>query len=171
MPGPPKKPTSLKILEGNRGHRPLDLEAEPQPLKGLPEPEGLPADARRIWDEIVPELDRLNLLTMVDGVSLESACRGAANARAADAEVEKCMDKIRAGEANQETYYRLSMLNSVSKKGWQQWKTFATEFGLTPASRSRINLAALNPGDKAKGGAKRMDPIEAALCGGSRLQA
>lgn len=160
--GRPPKPTAIRILEGNLGHRPLPAE-EPQPAKGVFEtPADLSPGALALWESLVPELDRLDLLTIVDGTSLEAACRGADAAKLADAEVSKLLAVVGKGEGNQETYYRLSMLNSVSKKGWQQWKSFATEFGLTPASRVRLSTA---PDPRPVGRPRRVDPLEAALCG------
>lgn len=166
MPGGrPRKPTNLKILEGNRGHRTLDPESEPQPAKGLLKtPLGMSKEAKRIWRSIVPELDRLDLLTIVDSTSLEAACTGAAVAKSADREVSKIQRRIATSTAEQNDINKLVSLNAVSKRGWQQWKSFATEFGLTPASRSRINLGAVKPGQNS-GSGKRLDPIESALCG------
>lgn len=123
------------------------------------------AEARRIWRSIVPELDRLDLLTIVDMTSLEGACSGAATARFADKEITQIQKRMARKKSPHEDYTRLAMLNNIAKRGWQQWKSFATEFGLTPASRSRINLEALNPGAKSAGSSKRRDPIEDALCG------
>jgi len=154
----PRKPTLLKILEGNRGKRPLDLDAEPQPAKGIPAtPKQLSPWAKKLWADVTEELDRLGLLTCVDGTSLEAAVRGADQGRWADVQVQRIKKLIAKGEAEQKDYYQLSILNSVSKKGWQQWKTFATEFGLSgPGSRSKIQLPEA---------ARKVDPIEAKLCG------
>jgi len=166
MPGGrPRKPTGLKILEGNRGHRTLNPESEPQPAKGiLRAPSGMTKEAKRIWRSIVPELDRLDLLTVVDATSLRGACMGAATAQAADTEIAAIQKRMAAKKAATDDYQKLAMLNNIAKRGWQQWKSFATEFGLTPASRSRINVEALSPSAKTAK-TKRSSPIEDALCG------
>ena len=106
-------------------------------------------------------MDRLNLLARVDATSLEAAVRGASQAREADRAIEELQDKVVKGTAEQVDYYRLSILNSVSRKGWQQWKSFATEFGLTPASRGKFALGI----GGSSGPAIVIDPLEAALCG------
>lgn len=121
----------------------------------------MPAAAQRIWKSVAPELDQLNILAKIDATALEAACRGAAQALAADRGMEKLQAKINRGRGEQEDFYRLSILNSVSKKGWQQWKSFCTEFGLTPASRGK--LAASDSGISTP--VKKLDALEAKLCG------
>ena len=88
---------------------------------------------------MAPELDRLNLITMVDGSALEAACVAYAHAIMADRAIERLQDRIyHGGKDVNINYNRLSLQNAVSKKAWQQFKSFCTEFGLTPASRSRL---------------------------------
>ena len=133
-----RKPTALKILEGNRGRRPIL--PEPQPAKGAPKPPGhLPDVAKAIWSVLAPELDRLNLITAVDGTALEGFCTAYAHALLADRQIERLQYRIAHGGKDVNiNYNRLSLQNAVSKKAWQQVKSFCTEFGLTPASRSRL---------------------------------
>lgn len=70
----PAKPTALKLLEGNRGKRPLPKH-EPQPRPITPEPPPyLNEIARRRWDELVPELEVMGTLTIVDGDVLAGYC-------------------------------------------------------------------------------------------------
>ena len=38
-------------------------------------PPGLEPEAERLWDAVVPELERLRLLSRLDGVTLEILCR------------------------------------------------------------------------------------------------
>ena len=155
MRGRPPKPTNLKIMEGNRGRRPIL--PEPQPAKGIGKPpSGLPATSKRIWKTLAAELDRLNLLTVVDALALEGVCVAYAHAIAADREIERLQREIKSATDEKRVkklsaeelvveyrtininYNRLSLQNAVSKKAWQQVKSFCGEFGLTPASRSRL---------------------------------
>lgn len=68
MPGPPPKPTRLKILQGNLGKRPLnDREPKPAPLTELPEPPAyLDAIAKEEWTKILTVLLRMRILTDAD---------------------------------------------------------------------------------------------------------
>jgi P27 family predicted phage terminase small subunit len=165
MTGRPKKPTNVRIAEGVRGHRPLN-ESEPQPTPNVPNaPIGLSAWGKKIWRDTVEELDRLSLLTVIDHAAMHAAIIGADNAHSADQMIRILLTKINNGKGEQEDFYRLSIVNSVSKKGWQQFKAFAVEFGMTPASRTRLStdqapaVAARTPSGK------KMDPIEQAVCG------
>jgi hypothetical protein len=57
-------PNVVKLLRASR--RPLNPD-EPQPRPAAPEaPADLAIDARRVWDEAVPELARLGVLTVID---------------------------------------------------------------------------------------------------------
>jgi P27 family predicted phage terminase small subunit len=163
MPGPPRKPTKLRILEGKRAHRPVN-DNEPHPSPGLPTmPKGLSSWGKRVWRTAVEELDRLDLMTIVDHGAFEAAVIGADTAHEADRRIRLLVAKINKGKGEQEDFYRLSIMNSVSKKGWQQFKSFATEFGMTPASRTRL---AVEDAGKAPGPTgPKMDPIERVLCG------
>jgi P27 family predicted phage terminase small subunit len=165
----PRKPTAVKIAEGNRGRRKLNPDAEPQPTPGgTKSPIGLTQWGKTLWRTVTDELDRLNLLTLVDHGALQAAIVGADQANVADRRINGLLRKINSGKAEQHDYYQLSIMNSASKKGWQQFKSFATEFGLTPASRSRLTVepdGASTPAPKSR----KMDPVEEALCAGSEL--
>ena len=74
MPGPPRKPTALKVAEGNPGKRRLN---EPELLMEPEAPEPpiwLEAGGRVIWDGLVPDLVRLGLLQKVDQIQLANLC-------------------------------------------------------------------------------------------------
>ena len=156
MAGRRPKPTQLKILEGNPGKRPLNLN-EPHPRAGIPDtPEELGEIGRKHWLEIVPELDRLNLLTLIDAGSLVGLCMAYEQGMTADRILKGIYERMTAGETQRNDLWELSVLNAASKKSWNQYKAFCTEFGLTPASRSK--LSAPSP-------ELHQDPLERALCG------
>lgn len=141
MAGRPRKPTKLKVLEGNRGHRRLDPGLEPTMTPGAPRmPRGLSASSQRMWRQWIADLDRDGLLATVDEGALESGFRGRDQALMADAEVVKLQKLIASGKGEQQDYYKLSIQNAVSKKCWQQFKAMATEFGGSPAARSRLHV-------------------------------
>ena len=65
--GPPRKPTALRILEGNRSNRALP-KGEMQPRRGVPPPPAAwPEDKQMQWLETCEELDRCGMLTLIDG--------------------------------------------------------------------------------------------------------
>ena len=71
MAGPPKKPTKLRILEGNPSKRPLPKN-EPEPDPTMPEcPDWLMDDAKEEWNRVAPELHRIGLRTVGDVAACE----------------------------------------------------------------------------------------------------
>lgn len=159
MPGPAPKPTALKVLTGNPGKRPLNM-AEPRPAPGIPScPSWLSLEARREWRRITPELSRLGLLSGVDRAALAGYCQ--CWARWAEAEktlTEKGMSvEIQREDKDGNLYtYGITARPEVAAalKEAAMMKAFLVEFGLTPASRTRI--AAMAP-------AAPSDPMEALL--------
>jgi len=134
--GPRPKPTSIKILEGNPGKRPLNLN-EPKPTQIAPEcPKWLKPLAKKEWKRISPELERLGLLTRIDRAIFIGYCQN----YAIYVETEKYLQENRrviktkngAIKSRPEVYIAKNALNFV--------KAFAVEFGLTPSSRGRISL-------------------------------
>src|SRR3990167_409271 len=71
MPGRRPKPTELKILEGNPGHRPLNIR-EPKPPKGIPIcPPGLNEKGQATHAALAAQLDAMGVLTDADSTALE----------------------------------------------------------------------------------------------------
>jgi P27 family predicted phage terminase small subunit len=135
--GRPPKPTALKRLTGTL-KRSRVKKREPTPVTGAPDcPESLRGDdvARAHWHLIVPQLAKLKLLARIDSSALEGYCRAYSMAVAADREVDdggilvQTLSGLKANPAI-----------AVSFRAWAEVRHFATEFGLTPASRSRISV-------------------------------
>lgn len=145
-----RSPTALKILEGNKGKRPI--KPEPMPQKGVPQmPAHFTGDAARMWANVAPELDRLGLLTVVDGAALEAICTAYARAVKADRVIE---EKGLTFAINGMEYQRPEI--AISSNAWKQVRSFCTEFGLTPASRGKLAVGDTD---------KHIDALESALCG------
>jgi P27 family predicted phage terminase small subunit len=133
--GPSPKPTPIRVLEGNPSRRPIN-ENEPKPTDGIPPmPPHLDRRARVVWRQIVPELSRLGLLTVVDGEALAAYCTAASMAyNARKVLKEKGMTfKTPSGYLQQRP--EVSILN----KAMHVIKAFAQEFGLTPSARTRLS--------------------------------
>jgi P27 family predicted phage terminase small subunit len=164
MPGPAPKPTAIKILEGNRGHRTF-RENEPTPLAGEPTmPKHLDKEARREWRRLVPLLLSMRVLSEADGVALGILCS------AYSTMIRAQMMLITTSKGTQSplliktpsgyimTSPLLSLINSQSEIVSKQLQ----QFGMTPSSRTRIAAAAVGanfvPGSWD-------DPLERKLCG------
>lgn len=180
MPGPQKKPTTLKVLEGNPGKRALPAN-EPQPQKDAKVPACpayLKGVARREWERVAGELYRLGLLTVVDHAALEAYCSAYQDAVEATQELARLKRNYREYLKSRKKDPRqvrpsngmicftsknnviIEPMVSVEKQAWERVKSFAVEFGMTPASRARIGSSTGGAGKK-----KAQSPLERMLDG------
>jgi P27 family predicted phage terminase small subunit len=137
MPGPVPKPTALKLLAGNPGNRPLNP-YEPKPALAVPScPSHLDKEARREWRRIVPELTVLGLLTRVDRAALAAYCVAYSRWITAEREVQRTGLTV----VSPNGYPQKSPHLAIADKALEQVRKFAAEFGLTPASRSKVTAA------------------------------
>ena len=87
--GSKPKPTAIKILEGNPGKRLLNLN-EPKPLQIAPEcPDWLLDEAKKEWNRLAPELERLGLLTIIDEMAFAGFCQSYAKWKIAEEFIKK----------------------------------------------------------------------------------
>lgn len=74
--GPKPKPAELKLLEGNRGHRPVNLDQLFRPEVGVPDaPKWLMPGAKKAWRRLSVELTHYNLLSKVDREAFAMLCQ------------------------------------------------------------------------------------------------
>lgn len=129
-PGPRPQPAALKVARGNPGQRRLNPR-EPQPeLASAETPEGLPAGAQGVWQELAPELARIGLLTVVDRRLLATACRLQALGEGFLADVEAA----RKPTPNPKLW--------AAAKCLEKAMAIFLRFGVTPAERSRLEAPA-----------------------------
>ena len=133
-----RKPTNLKIIEGNRGKRALNnQEPDPAYLNDLTPPDYLTPDAVVVWKDIAPKLRNARLLCETDIPALHMACEAIATYRKA---VKKCAERYESetvGDGSSIGYWE--MIKSMSFK---QAMTTLQQFGMSPAARTKI---AINP--------------------------
>jgi P27 family predicted phage terminase small subunit len=134
--GPPRKPTKLKLLSGNPGKRPLP-QNEPEPQAGqVTRPEFLLPEAKREWNRIVPELQRLGLLTIVDRAALAQYCEWWG--RWCQAEAILKVNGITYETGRGEIKPRPEV--QIAFKASNLCRAYMAEFGLTPAARTRVEV-------------------------------
>ena len=149
--GPIAKPTELKLLEGNRGHRPIDLTSMFRPEVGAPSlPRDISREGRKAWRRLVPELVRYNLLSKIDSDALEDLCetigllkvlRRSLNARQ---ELLLADGKDPAGAIEAETPNGMRIQSPIYQalnREREKLRSWLAEFGLTPAQRARVTTA------------------------------
>lgn len=142
MPGPPRKPTRLKILTGNPGKRRLN-KCEPQPAPGgLVCPASMPREGKELWARIVPELERIGVATGIDQTALESYCRAYATWKYAERKLQEegmTFTSQNSGIPRPSPYVQIANTAAENIIKW------ARELGLTPASRSRLQIETPQP--------------------------
>ena len=118
MAGRKPKPTAIKKLEGNPGKRKLNTK-EPIPAKGMPNcPEWLMPEAKKEWERLADLMNQLGVLTEVDMAAFAAYCQST----------------FETDKGYQQQTPWVGIANTNQKLMLQA----ASEFGLTPSSRSRI---------------------------------
>lgn len=141
MAGRTPKPAGLKILEGrgngtDSGGRPV------RPAPGFvrlpPEPPDLlTGRAREMWEKIVPELQRLQLLKPIDQAALTALCLTWDRL----CEAQRLVDRqgvVLETERGPIKNPAVLIVESASK----ELRAWSSEFGLTPSSEGRLGKLA-----------------------------
>ncbi|MCB0190630.1 MAG: phage terminase small subunit P27 family [Anaerolineae bacterium] len=134
--GRPPKPKALKELQGNPGKRAISKN-EPAPERVIPAmPRGLPPRAKRFWKDHIDKLDRLGLLTEVDGTAFTMMAIHYAMAWNA-------MERIfinGLSRLDENGVERKNPLLQVWRENSAAYLRYAQQFGLTPSARGRLSI-------------------------------
>jgi P27 family predicted phage terminase small subunit len=147
MQGRKPEPTTLGLVEGNRGKRPLN-DKEAKPAKAIPRPpahfrdeatrsdegEAIAAEARAEYRRMSRKLSEQGLLTYINDARRALFCDAYARWVVASRGLQKhgLLVKGRRGVPSQSPY--AAMVNEA----FAQMVKLATELGMTPRSRARI---------------------------------
>jgi P27 family predicted phage terminase small subunit len=108
---------------------------EPRPEPNIPEcPPELSPLARKEWDRLVGELSALRMLTNLDRAALAAYC----GAYALWAEATEAIQKYGAMIKSPQGFPIQSPYLAIANRQAEIMMRIASEFGFTPASRSRI---------------------------------
>ena len=151
MRGRKPQPTHLKLVKGNPGRRPMNENEPTPPREEIPAaPAHLTANARPAWERLAPLLHGMGVLTAADVTAFERACE-------CYAEIRHCQTVI---ETLGGTYETRTVANGFMVRARpevaqladadRRFRSWVSEFGLTPAARTRIKI---EPG-------KSVDPID-----------
>lgn len=144
MRGRKPTPTAFKVINGNPGKRPLNTN-EPQPTQGAPNcPDWLGREAKAEWKRIVPELDRIGALSLVDRGALTACCLAWEELYLATKDLQEhgrtmTIPVLSKGQKVGE-YKRINPSVRVQQQAFVQYRAYLVEFGLTPSSRTRIKV-------------------------------
>lgn len=167
--GPAPLPTAIRVLEGNRSRRPLPANEPRYKIRPPKRPADLSPAARKIWNQLVAQMTPVGVLRSVDGLALAQLC-----------EDQALLDTLRQGLLKMATQYREKAAKegkvlpgnemiaiartTEGRRALSSIRELAAhlivqrrEFGLTPASNSRLETLPF--------GELHLDPVEGALCG------
>ncbi len=152
MKGRKPKSAARQIAEGDpskRGVHRLDqrLASEPAATKGLPGcPRHLVGRARQAWKFWSEELAAMDLDRRPDAMMLEGACTNFARAVEADLLVQieglVITTEIKTNKSGEvlSIKKRKNPAVEISSKAWTLVRSFCSEFGLSPVSRTRLAI-------------------------------
>jgi P27 family predicted phage terminase small subunit len=138
----------LKLVRGNPGKRRLNPEPLPQLPAELEPPPILLEEAKAEWKRVGPELLRLGLLTVLDLAAFGAYCQAYGRwleaERALVAAGTLVVKTARGGE-------RVNPLLRIATEAMGDMLKFGSEFGMTPASRTRLGSVEPPGGGKFEG--------------------
>ncbi len=134
MRGPAPKPTALKIIQGNPGGKRLN-ENEPKPkVVCPPAPSFLDAEAKKEWRRVAKMLSKNRILTEADIPALQMYVVEYSTWKEA-------VENLNRDDIIYETdnkYKQQSIWLTIRNRSFDNLRKMLQEFGMTPASRSRI---------------------------------
>lgn len=142
--GRPPKPTKLKLIEGNRGHRPINRDEPQVPPALLDPPDHLSELAKEEWRQIQPQLFHCGIMTTLDRSTLEGYCQSYGDwveYRQIIARMAARDEVTRGLLLRTANGFRDNPLVHMANRAKSDFLRFAGELGMTPSARTRINTA------------------------------
>jgi len=147
--GPKPKPTVIKRLQGNPGHRPLPKdEPTAEPLDSDSIPDFLSKEAKKEWARVVELLASLSMLTEQDRPTLIAYC----SAYGDFVEASKLIQKHGNFVMNARTKkLEVNAARKIADAASDRMTKLGAHFGFSPSSRAGINAPAATPKEPTSG--------------------
>ncbi len=145
--GPAPTPTPVLKLRGSTLATKRREQLEAKGPAGVPDrPDWLDEQARQVWDQLVPLLEMMGVLTRVDGNALSRYCRIWTRWRKAEEFIDDKgeMYPLKDDKGAVKCFMQWPQV-AIAHKLAQQLTRLEQEFGMTPASRTRIQVAHHGP--------------------------
>lgn len=151
--GPAAKPVELKVLEGNRGKRPMsvNLDSTFRPEAGMPPvPKGLSPGARKVWKRLGAELLRYNLISAVYSDIFEELCETVSDVKELRHSLRARQNLLRAEGKDPMGAFEVTSPNGmpmqhpryqILKSERQMMLSLLAKFGLSPAEQANVTTA------------------------------
>ena len=140
MPGPPKPPTHLALVKGNPSKRPINKN-EPKPPSGVPPiPKHFDKQGKYWFKRIGEELDAVGVLTTLDAKALELLIEAYVEYRQHCDTLEIEGYTYRVKTQNEDVLIKAHPAAVMKSDAWKRIRAMLSEFGMTPASRSKVGV-------------------------------
>ena len=140
MAGRRPKPTEIKLLQGTQRSDRINRQ-EPDLKSEIPScPTHIQGESRQEWKRITKELGAIGILTRVDRAAIAAYCDAYGRWTKALMKLNEEGLLVKAPSG----YPILNPCLSIINSALDQMRKFLTEFGMTPSSRTRINVAKKN---------------------------
>lgn len=142
--GRKRKPTALKIVQGNAGKRALPKnEPAPEALREVPEPPYWMAEtAAEVWQRVAPWLTETKIMAATDLHNLEAFCVAYQRWREAQDDIDNNGLVVTGAQGGP----LKNPACTVANESLRQVATFGAALGLDPSSRARLKPG--NSGEK-----------------------
>lgn len=152
--GPAPEPTALLKLKGSKRVTRAREETEAAGPAGIPrKPAWLDRVAKTCWDQLVPLLSEMGVLTLIDVKALERYCRFYSRWRRAEKVIEEEGETfpIRDKKTGEISYVQQRPEVAIANQLAIRLARLEQEFGMTPSARTRIRI---EPAKEGKSGGK-----------------
>ena len=138
--GPRPEPTIIKMAKGNPGKRPLNKSEPKPPSDDITPPDWVTGVARSKWDEVVPKLIGMGVMTNADVDTIARYCT-------MHEQFVKYLEQVRRGldvlvirdEKGKVKYMQSTPAATMMTKLAASMLRIEQEFGLTPSARSGLS--------------------------------
>ncbi|WP_243077734.1 phage terminase small subunit P27 family [Pantoea sp. MQR6] len=139
MSGPPRIPTALRLVKGNPSKRALN-KAEPKPPSGVPLiPKHFNKQEKYWFKRIGEELDCSGVISKLDGMALELLIGAYVEWRKHRDVIDQVGETYNVTNMAGETLVKAHPQVAMMSDAWKRLRAMMSEFGMTPASRSKVS--------------------------------
>ena len=140
MPGPPKTPTNLALVKGNPSKRALNKN-EPKPPSGVPPtPKHFDKQGKYWFKRMADELNAIGVISQLDARALELLVEAYTEYRHHCDTLEIEGYTYRTETNTGDVLIKAHPAAMMKADAWKRIRAMLGEFGMTPASRTKVGV-------------------------------
>lgn len=144
------KPAVVHLLTGNAGKKNVqalldEVQNPAVPVEAPSRPDWLNDEALKVWDELVPDLVTLSLVSRLDGQAIAQYCEAVVEYRTFTNLIQAMNDKMVSGRPGDVQVYKsgaadLSIWRKLRNDAQRRADDAGRQFGFTPLARRALRL-------------------------------